>query len=423
MFSPQLRACIFSASSVLVASQHSQASELTNYNDPNSSKLVQAFQQRHLHVVQFGDSHTAADVFTDHLRVRLQSALGNGGMGWAMPMYFSGQRLTRFGYDNTGWSAISSRTQSNENYGLGGLIAMPQYNGASLTLKPKLSEQRQTITVSLRQAPEDGEFVGTDAEGQSFHISAPIKNNHWQTTTFSATLPFTIKADNANHSAIGGWWAKNSNNQGAVVSALGINGAELSYWNRWSNDWKTELGNIAPDLIILAYGTNEAYNDHLDITRSQTLLTEKIAEIRHASPNSAILIVSAPESLKKTSGQCGVRPIKLDAMQAMQQQVAQTSHTLYWDWQQAMGGRCSMQTWIKRGDGRNDGVHFTASGYQKLGNMLANDLLNFAGQSNTNSVNQTQAVTRTANQFIATSPGYAQICNVDTNDCKTSLQK
>jgi hypothetical protein len=92
---------------------------LTNFNDPNTNQLMTAFKNKSVHIVQFGDSHTAADVMTGTLRAQLQNRLGNGGMGWGMPMYFSGQRLVRYGYDNNGWEPISSRQQRDQNYTLG----------------------------------------------------------------------------------------------------------------------------------------------------------------------------------------------------------------------------------------------------------------------------------------------------------------
>jgi predicted glycosyltransferase len=52
----------------------------------------------------------------------------------------------------------------------------------------------------------------------------------------------------------------------------------------------------------------------------------------------AIMIVSAPESLKNIAGQCGIRPIKLTAIQNVQYQVAQQKHTLYWNWHKLWGG-------------------------------------------------------------------------------------
>ncbi|QOW46208.1 MULTISPECIES: GDSL-type esterase/lipase family protein [Acinetobacter] len=397
------------------------ASNLSNFNEPNTAKLNAAIQNRDVHVVQLGDSHTAADEMTHVLRQQLQNALGDGGMGWGMPMYFSGQRMARFGYDNSGWRPVSSRTQRNDNYTLGGLNAVPQYAGATLTIKAKQVEQVQKILVSIRQAANDMPFTGIDADGKTFTLEAPVKNNHWQTVTFTAKLPFTITAQNTQNSALGGWWAKNQNGSGAVVSALGINGAELSYWNRWSNDWQNELTAVAPNLVILAYGTNEAYNDNLDVEQARSILVDKIQKIRASSPQTAVMIVSAPESLKRTAGECGSRPIKLSAVQSMQLQVAQSMHTLYWDWQKAMGGSCSMKSWINQGLGRADGVHFSASGYQRLGRTLASDLLNLSGvnidtrPASTTEPNQTNSTPLTNYGQL----GFAQICLEGSSECKS----
>ena len=363
---------------MLASAAQAESGYLTNFNEANTSQLQAAFKNKSVHIVQFGDSHTAADIMTGSLRLKLQSSLGNGGMGWGMPMYFSGQRLDRYGYDNQGWAPISSRQQRDQNYTLGGFIAQPKFNGASLTIKAKKIEQAQKIMVNLRQSASDAHFLVSDAQGRQFKLEAPLKNDRWQTVEFNAQLPFTIRAAESNQSAIGGWWARNEHGKGAVVSALGINGAELSFWNRWNDDWKSNLKTLSPELIILAYGTNEAFNDNIDVEQYKNLLKSKVEQIRSASPNSAIMIVSAPESLKNIAGQCGSRPVKLTAVQDVQYQVAQQQGTLYWNWQQAMGGNCSMKKWINNGLARRDGVHFSESGYQKLGQAMADDLLAFA---------------------------------------------
>lgn len=387
---------------LVLACQDTFAASLSNFNEPNSQKLIQAIQAKQLHVVQLGDSHTAADTMTSTLRVQLQSALGNGGMGWGMPMYITGQRLARYGYDNNGWQPISSRTRSDENYSLGGLLAVPQFAGASLTIKAKQAESTQHFKVSIRQQTGDTALTGRDAQGRIFSIEAPIKNGTWQVVEFVAEPPFTIQAGQSKQTAIGGWWGKNQSGQGAIVSALGINGAQLSYWDRWNQQgWQTELSAVSPNLLILAYGTNEAYNNNLDVERTRQTLIEKIRAIRAASPQTAVMIVSAPESLKGIGGACGNRPIKLNAVQQMQREVAQQQKTLYWDWQDAMGGSCSMKSWINRGDARQDGVHFSASGYQKLGNMLAADILNIAGIPMSSVQPTTQTTSNSNNSYYS----------------------
>ncbi|TCM69256.1 lysophospholipase L1-like esterase [Acinetobacter calcoaceticus] len=398
------------------------ASNLSNFNEPNSQKLIKAIQNNSVHLVQIGDSHTAADEMTDALRQQLQSRLGNGGMGWGMPMYFTGHRLVRYGYDNSGWQPISSRTQHNDNYAFGGLLAVPQYAGSSLTIKAKKYEAAQKIKVSIRQAAGDAALVGTDAQGRRISIEAPVKNGSWQMAEFNAQLPFTLQAQQVSNTALGGWWAQNENGKGAVVSAIGINGAQLSIWNRWNRQgWQQEIKAVAPDLMVLAYGTNEAYNNNLDVDQARQVLIEQIRAIRQASPATAIMLVSAPESLKNIAGSCGTRPIKLSAMQQMQREVAQQQNTLFWDWQQAMGGSCSMKSWINQGDARRDGVHFSASGYQKLGQTMAQDILSFSGQvTNPQSTSQGYAQPSSSSASPNTSQSSAQYGNSNNLSTKIS---
>ena len=399
--------------------QYAQASSLQNFNEPNTAKILQALQDKKLHVVQLGDSHTAADEMTDALRSQLQSSLGNGGLGWAMPMYFSGQRMALYGYDNNGWQPLSSRSQRDYDYTLGGFIAKPLRQQATLTLKAKRFAPVQQFTVSIKQGAEDGALTGIDVRGQQFSLEAPIKNNTWQTVKFTAQLPFTIQNTRGTNSSIGGWWGKNIDGSGAIVSALGINGAELSFWNRWNRSAiQTEVQAIAPELMILAYGTNEAYNQNLDVEHARSILVDKIHQIRQASPNTAVMIVGAPEALKQTAGECGTRPTKLNALQAMQLQVAQSQKTLYWDWQGAMGGQCSMKRWIQQGLALKDGVHFSGDGYQRLGRLLANDILDIGGikVSTTSPAQQATPIYGIAPQ---TNIGYAKICLEGSQVCKS----
>lgn len=380
---------------------------------------MNALNNQSIHIVQLGDSHTAGDSMTEGLRTQLQTVMGNGGMGWGMPMFFSGQRLSKYGYDNQAWQPISSRSNQAENYTLGGLIAKPLQSGATLTIKAKQYDPTQTFVVSLRQGESDGKFTGVDANGQQFSFEAPVKNGKWQLTQFTAKPPFTIQAHNAQHSAIGGWWGFNAQGKGATVSALGINGSELSQWNRWNSQaWKNELGAIRPQLIILAYGTNEAYNN-VSPEQVQAVLTERVQQIRQASPQSAILILSAPESLKSTAGACGTRPSQLTAIQQAQKHVAQTQRTFYWNWQHAMGGTCSMKSWINQGKASRDGVHFTHTGYLQLGRTLAVDLLNLrqGGYSPTYAQQNTStpsivpvAISQNTHSFTPIKPTQSKIC-------------
>lgn len=354
--------------------QKSKQASVKPRQEIHTNQLIKALQKKQINIIQIGDSHTAADYLTDAARTRLQQELGNGGPGWAMPAQFTGMRLARFTYNNNGWQAISSRNEPNQNYSLGGLIAKPSV-GSTMIINTRKPETEQTVIVSIRQGQGDDDLNIVDANGQHIVLAAKHKDNQWYFNKFKAQFPITISAGMNFQTAIGGFWVRNSNNQGVVLSALGINGYQLNQWDRWNTQaWQKELSIIEPDLIILSYGTNEAYNG-LEIEEVKQTLIQIIRQIRASSPNSAIMIVGAPESLKNTAGSCGTRPTNLTELQNMQREVAASQHTLYWDWQAAMGGECSMKSWISQGLARSDGVHFTPSGYQRLGLAFANSIL------------------------------------------------
>lgn len=349
--------------------------DIINYGDPAFDHLLTAMHANHVHIMQIGDSHTAGDDLTEAMRQQLQSVMGNGGFGYAMPMWFRGQKMAQISYDNTAFMPITSRNDQSQSYTLGGMIARPTAHLATLSLKPKKAQNRQQLTISIQQAPNDGHFSGIDATGERFVLQAPIKNNTWQLAQIYATLPITLTAHNANSSALGGFWGTSTDNTGAIVSALGINGATIHYWQRWqTNAWQQEMATLNPHLVILSYGTNEAHS-HADPVAMANAYDQVIEQIRKASPTTAIMLLVAPESLQSSAGKCGVRPNLLTNIQQAQYQIAKHNRTLLWDWQQAMGGVCSMKAWIKDGLAAKDGVHFSRQGYQKIGNMLAYDLL------------------------------------------------
>ena len=61
--------------------------DLTNYGDPNLSRLAHRLRDpsARVHIVQIGDSHTAADFFSGTLRDKFQARYGNAGIGFVPP--------------------------------------------------------------------------------------------------------------------------------------------------------------------------------------------------------------------------------------------------------------------------------------------------------------------------------------------------
>ncbi len=324
-------------------------------------------------ILQLGDSHTAGGYFTDTLRQNLQKHWGNAGIGWVFPLPISGQRNTTVDYSGSQWQLLNSRRDETQ-FPLGGMVARSQ-SQKQLILSPK-DKSTQKVTFAMRPIFSDSPLLIMDSAGTQTKASNLLDNN-WQYFTLTAQPPIKFQAADNALWEIG---AVNFENQqkGVVVSALGANGTQLLHWKKWRSDWEQDLSAIQTDMIILSYGTNEAFNDSINISQTEQYWQQTIDKIKKNSPNSAILIMGAPESLKSSNESCGSRPKRLDEVQAMQQRLAQKNGLLFWSWEDAMGGKCSMSQWIKDKYARNDGVHFTATGYQKAANVLSSQLIELA---------------------------------------------
>lgn len=144
-------------------------------------------------------------------------------------------------------------------------------------------------------------------------------------------------------------------------------------------------GEDAPDLVILAYGTNEGFDELLNPRAYERLLRTQIERVRRASPGTAVLILGAPEAMRgdgggRCPGDADRRwkpPEMLGVVRDVQHRVATEMGVAFWDWRGRMGGECSAFA-LAQGDQplmRGDHVHFTFAGGDWIGSLLAADLI------------------------------------------------
>ncbi|QDJ13047.1 hypothetical protein CEP45_03910 [Mergibacter septicus] len=369
--------------------ESTETPRLINYNHSVNQPWLKKLQQLNqgkavkFRILQLGDSHTASDFFSGELRRKLQQHWGDAGIGWIYPNRVRGQVLERVKYsDNQAISLTSLRDKDQVEFPLGGITALSgnQDNHYSVTISPtKEDNQLKQITFSLRPLLVQQPLSIIDGKGSKFKIK-PEQSGNWQYIQVEGKLPVTYSSNEGNLWQFGSINIENQSS-GIVLSAMGINGSQLTEFKKWRENWTEDLAQTQADLIILAYGTNESLNQNLDLTNTEKAWRELIKEIRQTLPDAGILVISAPETLQKTQSsrqRCGVRTVSLDRIQQMQKRLAKEQKLLYWSWQAAMGGKCSMNKWIKQGLARQDGVHFTLKGYQKTADILATQLIKLA---------------------------------------------
>ncbi|OTA20222.1 periplasmic protein [Xenorhabdus beddingii] len=348
--------------------------QLTDFADPHLALLADKLRHsdtRQLHFVQLGDSHTAADFFTGKLRNLLQNRYGDAGPGFIPPISIPGQRnaAVQVTENKTGWWLSSSRKENRADYPLGGFIAIPESASSTIRLALSPSSLDKYRISTLYQSHEATKIRAQFTSMQVWDL--PATSSEWRfSPQQNVNFPVTLYPQDT-QLKIGGWLIKRQS-PGIMLSALGINGATINMLDKWQPQWIDTLAQMKPDLVILAYGTNEAFNDSLDLVAYQNALTSKVKDIRKRIPQAVILLIGPNDSLQnKAAASCGEQqPALLNDIIRIQQAVAQKQHTLFWDWREYMGGPCSVKAWAQQDLARPDYVHLSAAGYERSAEAL-----------------------------------------------------
>ncbi len=347
---------------------------MTNYGEKQLAHLSEKLRRSDTettHVIVIGDSHTAADFLSGQLRSLYQRRYGNGGPGFISPLRIPGNRYSHVNYSKvSGWQLETSRKTKDPAFTLGGNIATPisVNNSERITISDGETELQaralyRSTGEAMLQLGGEGVILSGTRGGWALSRAVPVAD------AFSVSLK-------GNGTQLAGFWLTSRHSRGVIVSALGINGAQISMLDKWASDWPGTLSRLTPDLVILAFGTNEAFNISLSAGEYQQTLIRQIRKIRQAVPDAAILLVGPGSSImNKNASGCSARqsPV-LKTIIEVQKKVAASEHTLFWNWFGFMGGDCSVERWAEKGKARPDLVHLTAEGYQDTANALWQDL-------------------------------------------------
>lgn len=156
---------------------------------------------------------------------------------------------------------------------------------------------------------------------------------------------------------------------GVTLSSIGVNGAQTASYLRCRNLTR-DMELLRPDLVIFNIGVNDAYGSSFDSVAFKNNYLKLVARIREASPDCAFIFVTNNDTWKKgRKGRYYVNktgPMVQDVMYRL----ADLTGGAVWDQFAVMGGLKSMESWRKKGLAQKDRVHFTASGYNLMGDLF-----------------------------------------------------
>ncbi len=341
-------------------------------------------------VTHWGDSHVASDVFTGTLRSLLQQAYGDGGPGLILPgkpwpTYYHARVKTgaeRGWRSERLWAKYGrGRARPRDDlFGVAGISvhslretrAWLELRGASTA--PAAREVRAVDLFLLRQ-PGGGRLevrsaerrlrwvftVASEKEADIVHVPLPPRTRRIELRAGLGEVRL-FAADLA------------SGQRGVVYDTLGINGARASVMLGWNESlMKEQLAHLAPDLVVLAYGTNEVDSDRLTAASFAKSFDEVLARLRRTAPaHAACLVVGPPDRGNWRRGGGWELPENLAVIVAEERRLARARGCAFWDQRAAMGGAGSITRWLSADPplAQGDRVHLTGLGYRQLAQVL-----------------------------------------------------
>lgn len=331
----------------------------------------------------FGASHVAADFFTGYVREQLQTRFGDGGHGFILPAQpwrsyrhlgiqlesswrlWDGARVRQgmtdigsYGYAGVAvesnrrgaWGAIETAASGSvgRTAGIFELYYLSQPGGGDLDL---LIDGRRAERITTAADAPTASYARFEREDGRHRLEVRLRGN-------GPVRLFGLVVERAE--------------PGVVVDTLGINGARARNQLLWEDaTFREHLRRRAPDLVVLAYGTNEAGDDDVPIAAYEERLRQVVGRIRETLPESSCVLIG-PSDRPLRDAAAGVvedRP-RTTQINDVQRRVAAELGCGFFDVLRFMGGPLSMVEWVEAGYGAPDHVHFTRTGYLRMGDVL-----------------------------------------------------
>jgi lysophospholipase L1-like esterase len=336
--------------------------------------------------VWFGDSHTAADVVTATTRHILQGRFGDGGRGFVSlgrpwkTYYAEGVHGFMFDFEPAKTRVKDGRHVGDGCYGLLGVSIETSHGGARAW--SDVTTATSHVEISYLQQPQGGSFdvlVDGAKAGRVATQGARASSGFYGLDLTDAPHQIAVQTLGDGEVRIFGM-VLDRPRAGVVVDELGINGAQAATLLHESEEhFSEQLRHRAPDVVILAYGTNEALEANLTDAEYERRLVDLLGRVERAAPSTSCLLVGPPDLARRASRREDWKtwPRLLEIV-ALQRRVAQAAKCAFFDQLEAMGGPGSMATWASEfGDSRGspDRVHLRKSGYVQVGTSFASDLM------------------------------------------------
>ena len=377
--------------------------------------------KRSFTILHIGDSHTSADFLTGELRRRLQARYGRGAPGYItaghphIGVRTSSLKITA----SAGWTYKSLQRPDavSAEFWLSGYNAVATAAGETMTFASERPATFDTIEIEVLRQPGGGAIevrldgvVETSYELKAAKLEPVVIRLQPARAATEKVREISITTKGQGTVSLASVAIYNRQS-GLTYNSVGYVGAQVSLINKFNSKlFANDLIRINPHIVVLAFGTNEAFKESLDVAEYAKSYERVVTKIKSILPRAAIVVISPPDHAelpaqcrkdKAGQGSCGREaksanaangtangaaggsdciwrtPAKLNQIREVQRDIAKRHDLAYWNWASIMPRECGPHQWYTASPPlmAKDHVHFTIEGYKKSAEQFLNTLI------------------------------------------------
>lgn len=348
---------------------------------------LKAGKRHEVRVLHLGDSHITLDHLTGALRARWAARFGDAGRGLpaGVPYQYYAPQGFALSMEGTWDVASSFRASTPGPFGMQGFRLTSNNPHSVMRLTRNDGEAISAVTIDVAGGPNTGAFYLT------LGTAGPLKLDTRNATRGLVQLHVpAAQVREVSLTPVGNGpvlllgWAVSTGKPGIRYDSFGIVGATSQVMDNWTPAiMRDQIRRLAPDLVIYGYGTNEGFDDRLDLKAERERFHRFMLRMRDAAPQAAIAVIGAFDGARLATGageacdESLETPPMLGPLRAMMREAAAEEGAWFWDGAAAMGGRCAITRWAKAEPplAWPDHVHLRPEGARAMGEALAAALM------------------------------------------------
>ncbi len=339
-------------------------------------------------ISHYGDSPITGDMITSTVRRKLQLRFGDAGHGfilagkpWGWYSHIGVQLSV-----SSGWqSEPMFISKGDHRFGFGGATFTTRAAGVTTSVSTvsegEVGKSVSAFEIYFLAQPGGGEFdVAVDGKQQARVATASneTRSGFQQVNVAPGAHTLTIKTIGNGEVRLFGVVLE-SGTRGVQYDSLGVNGAFVGLLHRYQDEatWAEQLRRRNPDLVILAYGTNESEYENWPMDQYEKDTKEVVRRIRAALPDASILFVGPMDRGKRGAGAAIITRPTIPKLIEAQRRLAAELGCAFFDTFTAMGGAGTVARWYEAKPKlmTSDFTHPTWQGSEIVGSLLHDALL------------------------------------------------